>query len=159
MAEKNDKKKTADEAAPKNKMPMIAILVAVMVVAMVATFIVGKQVSANSKTDVKKPVEHGPILPLDEFLVNLADPSGDHFLKVTVNLGLSKAKGKTPETLKEQVPMIRDAILTALGSQTRDDVSSLPGRDKLKDEIKKKVNAALGEDDVEDVYFTNFVTQ
>ena len=55
--------------------------------------------------------------------------------------------------------MIRDAVLTSLGSKTRDEVSSGTGRDKLKVDIKKKVNAALGEDDVDDVYFSNFVTQ
>lgn len=159
MAEKNDKKKTADEAAPKTKMPMIAIIAVVMLVAMVGTFIVGKQVSAKSKPEAKKPIEHGPILTLDEFLVNLADPSGDHFLKVTVSLELSKAKGKTPETLKEQIPIVRDAVLMSLSTKSRDDISSLAGREKLKGEIKKNVNAALGEDDIQDVYFTNFVTQ
>lgn len=159
MADKSDKKKGADEAAPKNKMPMMmAVFAAIAVAALVGTFIVGKSVSAKSKSG-PKPVEHGPILPLDEFLVNLADPSGDHFLKVTINLELDKDKGKTPDTLKDQVPIIRDAILMSLSSKMRDDISPPAGREQLKDEIKKKVNAALGEADVHDVYFTNFVTQ
>ena len=53
-------------------------------------------------------------------------------------LGLSKEKGKTPETLKEQTPMIRDAVLTSLSSKTRDDVNAGSGREKLKTDIKKK---------------------
>ncbi len=158
MSDKNDKKDAPAEGAAK-KSPMMMIVIAVAVVAMVAMFLVGKQVSAKSKPAVKKPVEHGPTLSLDEFLVNLSDPGGDHFLKVTVALGLNKDKGKTPESLKEQTPMIRDAVLTSLGSRTRDDVGAETGRQKLKADIKKKVNAALGEDDVDDVYFSNFVTQ
>lgn len=156
--DKNDKAAAETEGAPKKK-PIIVIIAAVAVVAMIAVFVIGKQVSAKSKRHGPKPVEHGPVMPLDEFLVNLADPGGDHFLKVTVNLGLSKAKGKTPDTLKDQIPMIRDAVLVSLSNQTRADVSSESGRDKLKADIKKKVNAALGEDDVQDVYFSNFVTQ
>jgi flagellar FliL protein len=159
MADKNDKNKAAPETAPKNKMPLIAIFAAVLLVAMAATFIIGKQVSAKSKSNAPKPIEHGPILALDEFLVNLADPSGDHFLKVTVSLELNKASGKTPDALKDQVPIVRDAVLMSLSTKSRDDVSSLSGREKLKVEIKKAVNTALGENDIQDVYFTNFVTQ
>ena len=158
-------KKKADAGAegadkPKNKMPLFAILGVVVVAALVITFMVGKQVSAKSKPGAEaKKVEHGPVMPLDDFLVNLSDPGGDHFLKVTVNLELDKEKGKTPETLKEQVSLIRDAILMALSSKTREELGPPAGREKLKAEIKKKVNDALGEEDVQDVYFSNFVTQ
>lgn len=161
MAEKKKAEAVAEGAdKPKNKMPLIAILAVVMVVALAVTFMVGKQVSAKSKPGGdKKKVEHGPVMPLDDFLVNLSDPGGDHFLKVTVNLELDKEKGKTPETMKEQTPLIRDAILMALSSKTRDELSPPAGREKLKAEIKKKVNEALDEGDVQDVYFSNFVTQ
>ena len=138
-------------------LPMI-ILAVVAVLAMVGTFVVGKSVSAKSAPQ-KKKVEKGPVMVLDEFLVNLADPGGDHFLKVTVGLELNKEKGKTPESLKEQVAPIRDAVLTSLTSETRDQLTPVAGREKLKVEIKKKINEALGEDDVQNVYFTNFVTQ
>ena len=139
-------------------LPMIIIAV-VAVIAMVGTFVIGKSVAAKGTTPEKKKVEKGPIMTLDEFLVNLADPSGDHFLKVTVGIELNKEKGKTPESLKEQVAPIRDAVLTSLTSKTRDEVTPIAGREKLKAEIKKKINEALGEDDVQNVYFTNFVTQ
>lgn len=161
MAEKKKADAGAEGAGkPKNKMmPLMLIVAVVAVVAIVGTLVVGKQVSAKSKKGHVKKVEPGPVLTLDEFLVNLADPSGDHFLKVTIGLELDKEKGKSPEGLKEQVPQIRDAVLTALSSQTRDDLIPLAGREKLKVDVKKKVNAALGEDDVRSVLFTNFVTQ
>ncbi|MBV9850307.1 MAG: flagellar basal body-associated FliL family protein [Armatimonadetes bacterium] len=155
----SDKKEPA-KGAEKKKPPIIIIASVIAVVAILGGFVVGKQVSAKSKDGAAvKKVEPGPVMPLDEFLVNLADPGGDHFLKVTVNLELDKDKGKTPESLKEQVAPIRDAVLTALCSKTRDEITPLAGRDKLKAEIKKNVNAALGESDVSGVYFINFVTQ
>ena len=118
-----------------------------------------QKAGAKSKAPDVKKVEKGPVLTLDEFLVNLADAGSDHFLKVTVGLELDKSKGKTPETLKDDTPLIRDAVLSSLSSKTRDEIGPQSGRDKLKLEIKKKVNEALGEDDVQGVYFTNFVTQ
>jgi flagellar FliL protein len=157
MSDKKDNKAAEAGTAPK-KPPMMIIIIVVAVIAMAAMFVVGKQVSAKAKPAVKK-VEHGPVMSLDEFLVNLSDSDGDHFLKVTVGLGLDKEKGKTPETLKEQVPMIRDAVLSSLSSKMRAEVSSADGREKLKADIKKRVNTALGENDVDDVYFSNFVTQ
>lgn len=163
MADKIDEKRRASDkasGAEKKKKPPLAVIGAVVgVVVLMAAFMVGKQVSAKSRPGGKVKVEAGPVMPLEDFIVNLADPGGDHFLKITVNLELSKAKGKTPEDLKEKVPQIRDAVIMTLSDKERDSVTPTKGREKLKDEIKKQVNASLGESDVQEVYFTNFVTQ
>lgn len=159
MAEKKKTEAAEGAAKPKNKLPLFAIIGVVMVAALVITFVIGRQVAARSKPGAPKKVEHGPVMPLEDFLVNLADPGGDHFLKVTVNLELNKEKGKTPEAMKEQVSLVRDAVLMALSSKTRDELAPPAGREKLKAEIKKKVNEALDEEDVQGVYFSNFVTQ
>jgi len=157
MAEKTEDKK---EAGGKKKPPMMIIMAVFAVAVLGGAFFMVHSASAKAKpADAKKKVEKGPVLTLDEFLVNLADPGSDHFLKVTVGLELDKAKGKTPESLKEDAPLIRDAVLTSLSSKTRDDIASIKGREKLKADIKKSVNEGLGEDDVQGVYFTNFVTQ
>ena len=163
MAEKTEKKEEPavgkkKPAMWKKRPPMMIIIAVAAVVILAVGFFVVQKVSAKSKHEVKK-VEKGPVLTLDEFLVNLADPGSDHFLKVTVGLELNKEKGKTPETMKEDTPQIRDAVLSSLASKTRDQVGPQAGREKLKEEIKKRVNEALGEDDVQGVYFTNFVTQ
>ncbi len=157
MAEKTEDKK---EAGGKKKPPMMIIMAVFAVAVLGGAFFMVHSASAKAKpAHEKKKVEKGPVLTLDEFLVNLADPGSDHFLKVTVGLELDKAKGKTPESLKEESPLIRDAVLTSLSSKTRDDIASIKGREKLKADIKKSVNEGLGEDDVQGVYFTNFVTQ
>ena len=156
MADKSEKK----EAAAGGKKPPIMVIMAVFaVVVLGAAFMMVQKASAKQKGGEVKKVEKGPVMTLDEFLVNLSDAGSDHFLKVTVGLELDKAKGKTAEGLKEQTPAIRDAILTALSSQSRDAVTPVKGREKLKADIKKDVNEALGEEDVQNIYFTNFVTQ
>jgi flagellar basal body-associated protein FliL len=157
MADKAEEKK---DAAPVKKGPPMMIIMAVFaVVVLGAAFMMVQKASAKQKGGAVKKVEKGPVMTLDEFLVNLSDPGSDHFLKVTVGLELDKSKGKTAESLKEQTPEIRDAILTSLASETRDQVAPESGRQKLKTQIKKNVNTALGEEDVQNVYFTNFVTQ
>ena len=158
MADKSEKTETA--AGAKKGPPMMIIMAVFAVVVLGAAFMMVQKANAKQKEGAAvKKVEKGPVMTLDEFLVNLSDPGSDHFLKVTVGLELDKAKGKTAESLKEETPAIRDAVLTALSSQSRDQVTPIKGREKLKAEIKKNVNAALGEDDVQGVYFTNFVTQ
>ena len=158
MAEKKAEEKKED-AGGKKKPPIMVIMAVFAVVVLGAAFFMVQKASAKQKGGAVKKVEKGPVLTLDEFLVNLADSGSDHFLKVTVGLELDKGKGKTPESLKEDTPLIRDAVLASLSSKTRDQIAPEGGREKLKAEIKKKVNAALGEDDVQGVYFTNFVTQ
>ena len=159
MADKKAEEKKEEAGAKKKGPPMMIIMAVFAVVVLGAAFFMVQKANAKQKGPAVKKVEKGPVLSLDEFLVNLADPGSDHFLKVTVGLELDKAKGKAPEALKEDTPLIRDAVLSSLSSKTRDQLAVEAGREKLKAEIKKKVNAALGEEDVQGVYFTNFVTQ
>ncbi len=156
-----DEKRREGDKAPegKKKKPIVLIAAALGVALLLGVFFIGQSVSAKSRHAKPVKAEPGPVLPLDEFLVNLSDAGGDHFLKATINLELSKAKGKTPEGMKEQVPEIRDAILMTLSGKQRGDLGPAAGRVKLKEEIKARVNTVLGENDVQEVYFTNFVTQ
>ena len=157
MAEK--KAETEEVVVGKKKPPMMIIIAVLAVVVLGAAFFVVQKASAKQKGASVKKVQKGPVMTLDEFLVNLSDTGNDHFLKVTVGLELDKSKGKTPESLKEDTPLIRDAVLSSLSSKTRDQIGPEGGREKLKADIKKRVNEALGEDDVQGIYFTNFVMQ
>jgi flagellar FliL protein len=157
MAEKEEK---PAEAVAKKKSPILIIVAVIALVAIIGGLVVGKTVFAKSKSGSKKqPVVPGPVMPLDEFLVNLSDPSGDHFLKVTMALELDPKSGKTPDALKDRIAPIRDAVLTALCTQSRAQVSTLTGRTQLKGDIRSDINTALGEPDVRSVYFSDFVTQ
>lgn len=156
MSEKKTAEKADASSPAKKKPPMMIIVVAVALIALVGSFVVGKSVSAKGK---EKKVEKGPVIVLDEFLVNLGDPGGDHFLKVTVGLELTRKSGKTAESMKEEIAPVRDAVLSSLSSKTRESLAPAAGREKLKAEIMKKVNDEFGEKLVQGVYFTNFVTQ
>ena len=121
-----------------------------------------EQESADDETSKKEvKIEEDPNLgimfSLDPFVVNLAGSSGKRFLKATISLELS-----TPEVhieLKENIQKITDSILVLLSSKAFEDVYSVQGKFKLKDEITTRVNRFLVVGHVKDAYFTEFIIQ
>lgn len=99
----------------------------------------------------------GVMFPLDPFIVNLSGSQGKRFLKVTVSLELS-----APEVhaeVKENIQKITDSVLVLLSSKTFEDVYSVQGKFKLKDEITTRVNRFLVLGHIKDAYFTEFIIQ
>ena len=112
---------------------------------------------AKEAAPVEKDVNLGMMFPLDPFVVNLAGSEGKRFLKVTISLELS-----TPEVnleLKENIQKVTDSILVLLSSKAFEDVYSVQGKFKLKDEITTRVNRFLVVGHVKDAYFTEFIIQ
>jgi len=135
---------------------MMMIIVG-MVVAFVVALIVAKQMFGSPAVAKDAKVEVGEHVVLDEFLINLADPGGDKYLKTTIALGLRK--GVTAETFKEEVPPARDAIVMTLTNKKLADLRTTDGKEKLKDQLKEAINKALGKDDVAEIDFQAFATQ
>ena len=94
---------------------------------------------------------------MDPFVVNLAGSSGKRFLKVTVTMELSSPE-VNPE-FEENLQKITDSILVLLSSKSFEDVYSVQGKFKLKDEIVTRVNRFLVIGHVKDAYFTEFIVQ
>jgi len=78
-------------------------------------------------------------------------------LKVTATLELSSPE-VNPE-FEENLQKITDSILVLLSSKTFEDVYSVQGKFKLKDEITTRVNRFLVVGHVKDAYFTEFIVQ
>ena len=112
---------------------------------------------AEEAAQVEEDVNLGVMFPLDPFIVNLAGSEGKRFLKVTISMELS-----APEVhieLKENIQKITDSILVLLSSKAFEDVYSVQGKFKLKDEITTRVNRFLVVGHVKDAYFTEFIIQ
>lgn len=99
----------------------------------------------------------GYIYPLHEFIVNLAEPSGDRFLKAKIELEL--ADEKVGEEINRRLPQIRDAILLILTTKGFQDMCTIDGKLRLKNEILSRMTPVLGAEKVRAVYFTDFVIQ
>ena len=118
----------------------------------------GAHVSTASTTEGDSHKEStGHIVPLDSFVINLADPSEVRYLKVTINLEVDK--GATIDEAQTKMPQIRDALLMLLTSKTSNDMKDTGGKLKLQDEMVARVNNFIRTGKVKAVYLTEFVMQ
>ncbi len=99
----------------------------------------------------------GPMYPMEQFVVNLLSESGSRFLKVSLDIELGNEE-LSPEMDKKK-PAIRDIIIRTLSSKTFEEVSTMKGKERLKDEVVQKINEILADGQVRNIFFTDFVVQ
>jgi|GEM_PF-1271167 len=93
----------------------------------------------------------GPIIDLDEFLVNL---EGGGIVKAEISLEGINAKAEKELTSKEI--FIRDKIINVLCSKKIEEIKTPQGQEQLKKELLEKLNAVCN-DQINEVLFKNFV--
>ncbi len=124
--------------------------------------------------------ERGIILDLGEFILNLSDSGARKFLKVNVAVELSKKntddsapakKGghghdeaptmsAVESEMNQYKPSIRDSVISVLSSKTSDELSTTPGKELAKEQIKESIDAIFeGEREVLRVSFGSFFIQ
>lgn len=151
-----------------NKVIIILIAVFLLVLALMGTgfFIMFNKLSAQNQTDKEagemtedgKPIKKmGPIHSLDTFIVNLADPGGGRYLRVTMNLELKDEE--TVKLLVSRMPQIRNAVLMVLPTKKYEDIATVKGKTEMRDEVIEKMNDILNKGSVLNIYFTEFVVQ
>lgn len=118
-----------------------------------------KNTSADSPANPDQQVQS--VIHLESFVVNLADPDQNAFLRVGIDLGLGKQlpEGKAPDKNSPLTPQIRDAVLTVLSSCRSDSLLAADGKIKLKEQLLQALHERAQELDVKEVYFTEFLVQ
>ena len=172
MAKDKEKNKEEKEETEKksggSKLLLIIIIVLLLILliigGLVAYFLLTggtKKSSTQSQTVQNKKVsaltQIGPIYPLDPFIVNLVSPNADRYLKCKIDLQLSSAA--VQKEIDKRLPAIRDLIIQILSSKTVAEIQTIKGKQKLKEEIKNKINQLLPKGEVTNVYFTQFIIQ
>jgi len=94
--------------------------------------------------DKHKDEHKGPpaFLPLDPFVINLADRDAERFAQVGLTLEL--ADPKVADQIKAYMPAIRNGVLMVLASKTSQELLSRKGKEKLADEIMREAVRPLG---------------
>ena len=95
--------------------------------------------------------------PLENFVVNLADPGGRRYLSTAIVLELEN-KEMLP-SLEKKIPEIRDRILMILPTQTFKDIQSVDGKDSLRNTLIGALNSVLSQGKITNIYFQEFVVQ
>ena len=98
----------------------------------------GQEVDAKSSAVAAVPT----FLPMENMVVNLADPGGERFAQVGITLELRDAK--TAETVKQYMPSIRSGILLLLSQRHSDELLTREGKEKLATDIAREVAKPLG---------------
>ena len=94
---------------------------------------------------------------IDPFVVSLAGTEGKRFLRITIFLEISSFE--VYAELTKNIQKITDSITILLSSKSFEDVYSVRGKYKLKDEVTVRVNRFLVAGHMEGVYFTEFAIQ
>jgi len=95
--------------------------------------------------------------PMEPFIVNLADNSGERYLKAVVQLEVTDQENTTAmDSLK---PKFRDCVLDILTAKSATELMDLNGKQRLRDDIASRLNKHLPKGRIVRVYFTEFVIQ
>lgn len=169
--EENQKKKGKKDKKEKkekgnlNPLLLLPIMLVLAVVGSVAGMVIMNQFIAP-KQEVKVAKQDGKIqegqtiVPLNEFLVNLAkDKSGNQqYMKITISILVDDKK--TSEEVTQNVAVVRDACVNLLRQKNAEDIlGSTESVTNLKKELKLAINNNYGKDIVRQVYITDFVIQ
>jgi flagellar FliL protein len=157
---------TAAPAAPATKSKAKLFIIAGIVLLLGgggagAWYVTRGRGDANHETveKAKPEVEHG-VVGFEPFIVNLADPGGQRFLRADIRLLVAdEAAAKHVQENKVTSTRLRAAIIDVLTSQTADQIARPEGKAALKKSIAEQASTILHPTEVADVLFSDFVIQ
>ncbi len=112
---------------------------------------------AKKKKKMKDLLTVGPMYPMDQFIVNLLNENGSRYLKATIDLEMDKQE--LSAELDKKKAIIRDIIIKILSSKTFEEISTVKGKERLKEEIVDQINQILSDGEIQNIFFTDFVIQ
>jgi flagellar FliL protein len=100
------------------------------------------------------------IIPLEPFVVNLADTGATRFLRVTLSLVVQdEEQAKELEEHAIEKARVRSAILELLAEQQSEALATPEGKEELKKMLAERIAHASHDLKVKDVLFSEFVIQ
>lgn len=177
------------EAAPKGKgkKKLIIILAAVLLLVMLgggaAIFLMKKKAAAAAAAaeddehveevvDSKHPAGPPTFVPLDPFVVNLADKGADRYAQIAVTFQIDDPH--FADQIKLYMPAIRNSILMILAHKTSEELLDRAGKEALANEIMEEAvkpmnlpsegkgdgkHKARAHNPITKVHFANFIIQ
>jgi flagellar FliL protein len=150
----------AEVAAPKGKLKLIiAALVVVLIVSGAATwFFFFRHHGEEMHAEVLPPKP--PIfLEVPDMLVNLVNAPGERVQYLKVRVVLEVREDKQVEAIKPSLPRVTDIFQTYLRELRPSDLNGSAGLFRLKEELTRRVNAAVSPSQVSAVLFKEIVVQ
>jgi flagellar basal body-associated protein FliL len=154
-----------DPAAPpaksRRKTPLLVGVGVVLLLAGAAVVVLGSKGERTADVETAQPKKAATtVVSLAPFILNLADRESERYLRLSLSLVLACEKGTKAET--EEGPehaLLRDRVLSVLGSKQAEDLVSYEGKEALRLELKRHLTELLPEQEVVDLLFTEFLIQ
>jgi flagellar FliL protein len=99
------------------------------------------------------------VLHLETFVINLDDPGQRSYLRIGIDLGLSKAPKAKEGADGLPIARLRDTILSVLSVGRPEELLTPAGKAKLKADLLKALRQQAPQLGIEEVYFTEFLIQ
>ena len=160
-----EKETPEDRKSSKSKAFLFGIPLLVLLIAggAAAAYFIGafngsKPAEAGASQEMEKPKETlGPLLDMEDMVVNIMNKDTTHFLKIGITL---EAKDEESSgRIRSRMPQITDAVLLLAGNKDFDEIRDLQGKLQLKADLMARINSLLGAEELNDIFFTNFVVQ
>ena len=147
-------------AAPKGKLKLIIAAVGVLVILGGGGgwffFLRGHGEEKHAEAPPPKPPS---FIEVPEMLVNLQGVPGERVQYLKVKLTLEVKEEKQVETIKPTLPRVTDLFQTYLRELRPIDLNGSAGLFRLKEELTRRVNAAVATNEVSAVLFKEIVVQ
>ena len=151
----------ADVAPKKGKKKLIVIVLAVVLLLAVASgaalFLLKKKAPVEGDEEAEGPAAHAPaahaavdlkhpptFLPLDPFVVNLADKDADRYAQIGITLEVDDAK--FADQMKTFMPAIRNGVLMILAHKSSQELLQRSGKEMLAGQIQREAARTMGID-------------
>jgi flagellar basal body-associated protein FliL len=102
-------------------------------------------------------VELGPLVAMDEILVNVAETGGRRFFRTALALEMTDPSAEVRAV--ERMPVLRGKVIDLLSRKRMEELVTPSARDDLRVELMHALNAEVGSGNLRDVHFTEFLVQ
>jgi flagellar FliL protein len=152
----------AGAAAPKNKLRLIIMavgLLAVLGVGAAAWFVFFSHGDEVRHAEAAPPAKPPAFVDVPDMMVNLAGAPGERVQYLRLKIVLELKEEKQVEAIKPTMPRITDIFQTYVRELRPSDLNGSAGIFRLKEELTKRVNAAVAPIQVSAVLFKEVVIQ
>ncbi|MET4387605.1 flagellar FliL protein [Bradyrhizobium sp. F1.4.3] len=152
----------AETAAPKNKLKIIVMAVGLLAVlggGAATWFFFFRHGDDEHHAEAAPPPKPPAFVDVPDMMVNLAGAPGERVQYLKLKIVLELKEEKQIEAIKPTMPRITDIFQTYVRELRSSDLNGSAGIFRLKEELTKRVNAAVAPVQVSAVLFKEVVIQ
>jgi flagellar FliL protein len=99
----------------------------------------------------------GPILKLENFIIQLRGTDTDRYVRVAFDLELGSEGDRS--AVQARMPHIRDAVISYFSDRSLDELRGSEGMERVKTAVQKRLDDIVGSRRVRSVFITELVIQ